>query len=549
MAAAAFTISVATPVYAQTPMVAPGAPTTPPAGAGPTPEMPAPQTVQGLPTLRLSGLSLSGSVDASETYATNVFGLGGTYSRSGDFITTVGLNLDAHDHTVRFDGDLQFRLAADHYASNSSYDRIYAYLTALATAELVPEHLFFRGSAFAAPLLVNNLGPLGAGGRPVATGSNTGIRDTYGYSISPDLKFRLGNFASSDTIVSQSSVFFVEPNAPDVTLPIAGQAPPGESYSYGATERISSGSDFNRLNWFLTGSWNQITGSGLVFTETSGVADMKYAVRPALAITGTFGYQTFTSNQALIRSFGGLVALGGLQIKLGPSFQADASAGWQFNSPSYIADLSYQLGPSTSFIASLTDAVTTPAGRLLGMAGQLGINGQGGFVNTGYQPNPIGAPPTVPGVTGYNPLPIDGLGINNSLVRYRSASGSVVHVLDRTQYRVTGFWTHYQTLTVLPAGIPSEGTSTGVELGIFRTVTPQLTGGLTSSYTVQDAFGGQYSILAASIDLSYSFSQRTQLFYRAAYIHRGSDAALVAVSPVSGNVTDTSVTIGIRRQF
>jgi hypothetical protein len=181
----------------------------------------------------------------------------------------------------------------------------------------------------------------------------------------------------------------------------------------------------------------------------------------------------------------------------------------------------------------------------MGMAGQLGVNGQGGFVNTGYQPNL----PTVPGVTGYNPLPIDGLGFNNSLVRYRSASGSVVHVLDRTQYRVTGFWTHYQTLTVLPAGIPSEGTSTGVELGIFRTVTPQLTGGLTSSYTVQDAFGGQYSILAASIDLSYSFSQRTQLFYRAAYIHRGSDAALVAVSPVSGNVTDTSVTLGIRRQF
>src|SRR6266446_6008793 len=540
----------ASPGYAQTPMGTAGPP---PIGAAPAPTtMPPASTVQGPPTLRLSGSSFSGSVDISETYATNAFGLGSAYTTAnggGDFITTLGLNLGAHDHTVRFDGDLQVRLVGDHYARNSSYDRVYGYLNALATAVLVPEHFFFYGSAFAAPILVNNLGPLGADGRPVATGPYTGTRDSYGYTISPDLKFRLGDFANSDTIVTQSSLFLVEPNAPTVTQTIPGQSPPTEFYSYGATQQLSSGIDFNRLNWILTGSWNKSTQSGLEFTQASGIGDLKFALNREVALLGTFGYQSFTSNQALIQSLVGPVALAGLQIILGPTFQADGRAGWRYNSPSYDGHLRSQPGPFTTLVASYDDTVTTPAGRLIGSTSQLGTDSQGGFINTTYQSNPNSPPPSIAGVTSFNSAPIDGLAINNSIVRYRMASASLLYLADRTQYRLTGFRTTYDTLTAVPSGIPLQSKSTGAEFGLSRTMTPRLTGRLRANYSVEDILGGEYNLYGGGLDLDYTVSLKTRTYLRVAYQRRDSNAALVAASPVSVSESDASIMIGLNRQF
>src|SRR5262249_18391201 len=66
-------------------------------------------TGTGLPSLRLSGrrLTIAGSI--SETYSTNGQGvptlLGGGAFGGPDFITQMSMDLAAHDHTVRFDGD------------------------------------------------------------------------------------------------------------------------------------------------------------------------------------------------------------------------------------------------------------------------------------------------------------------------------------------------------------------------------------------------------------------------------------------------------------
>ena len=537
----------------------PMTPAGPPAGGQAPAQAPAPtplqpgQVVQTPPTLRLTGFTATVSGDLSETYTSNAFGVGGTgaMAHQTDFVTTAGLNLAAHNHTLRFDGDMDLRVVGAFYANNPSYSSAYAYLNAVADAELVPEHLFFRGSAFAAPILVNDLGPIGAGGRPVAAGPNSGRRDMYGYTVAPTFAFRLGEFATSATSASQSSMFFVEPNTPLIDDgPIPGQEPPSGSLSYGASERISSGSAFFRLNWALTGSWYHTEqSSNLEFTQASGISDIRYAITREVVLLGTFGYQSLTSNQPLIEDLVGPIILGGAQVTLGPDFQISATAGKQFNNPSYIGNLIYRAGPFTTFTTSVTDTVTTPAGRLMSGLNQLGVNGQGNFVNTGYPVNPAVQPPTGSPVTGFNPVPIDGIGITNTIQRYRSVSSSLVYTAERTQYRLTGYATIYDTLTVLPTGIPPQGRARGGEFAVFRTMTPQLTGGFEVNYSVQDALGGTFDLLGGNIDVNYSISPLTSVFFQSAYIRRVASDDLLAVSPSSVDTSDTIVTIGIRRQI
>ena len=525
----------------------------------------------GGPTLRLSGRRFTAAMGLTETYTTNALGItngigianagGGNYS-GGDFITRLTLSLGAHDHTARFDGDLEYTLAGDAYARHPSYDGVYNYLNALGTATLIPERLVVRGSAFAAPILINGLGAIGAGNRPVAAGANSGIRDTYGYTISPDLMFRLGNFARSETTLNQSSIFFVQPGGASLSQTIPGSTAPTELISYGASERLSSGIDFNRLNWALTAFAIKQTQSGADLSQATIRGDFRYAVSREVVFFTDLGYQSITSKQGLSQSVSGPSAFGGIQYTPSPNFEADASAGSQFNSPSYVGNLRYQFAAFTSLSASVTDTVSTPAGRLIGGLGQLGANAQGNFFNTNFQLNPTTPPGTVSGISAFNPAPPDGAAITPTIFRYRSAYVTLLHIADRTQYRLTAYRTVYDTLSTVPLGITlpggsisvpvtirSRGTSTGADLEISRNMTPHLTGSLDANYSVQDALGGQYRLFGVSLNFSYLMTPQMQTFLNAAYLHRDSNAALVAVSPFSGSLSDASIMIGISRQF
>ena len=526
-------------------------PTTPagPSSGGQAPaQTPAPPAVQataaGAPSLRLTGFTFTASADLSETYTTNSYGVGGS-----DFITSAGLNLAAHNHTLRFDGDMALRLVGNYYANNPTFSDVHTYLTAVASAEIIPEHFRIQGTAFAEPMLINNLGPLGADDRPVA-----GSRDVYGYTVTPTFAFRLGEFATSTTTATQSSVFYIQPNGPTVQA-ISGLGAPTQSLSYGAAERFASGSAFFRLNWAVTGAWNYSESAyadqtgNLQFTTSSAIGDIKYALSREVAVLGTFGYQSLTSNQPLSEDLQGPVLLGGLQLTLGPNFEMNGMAGEQYNSPSYIGNLTYRAGPFTTFTTSLTDIVTTPTGRLLDRSTRLGVNGQGGFVDTGYPTNPAVTPPVGSPVTGFDPLPIDGIGITNSIQRYRSLVSSLVYTVDRTQYLLTGFATIYDTLTVVPSAIPTRGRSRGGQFSIYRTMTPQLTGGLDLGYTIEDTLGGQYNLFRGMVNANYNLSLRTAVFMTAAYVRRHSDDDLIAMVPSSADTSETSVTIGIRRQL
>ena len=501
----------------------------------------------GLPTIRLSGFRFTATGSLTETYTTNSLGIPDSavagYSGS-DLVTTATLALNLHDHTPRLDADFAYSLAALHYLNNPDFDRLSHFLTALATADLIRNRLQFTASAFASPILINGLGPQSA------AATNTGIRDTYGYTLYPDLTFRFGQFARSETILTQSSVFFVEPNGPKIDVSIPGALPvPDQVISYGATERISSGPDFFRLNWVLTGSVNKTTQADVDFTAATSTANIRYAFTRAIIVTSLVGYQSFTSNQTLSRSLEGPTATGGLQYRPSADFQASASAGWAFNSPSYSGDLRYQLGAFTSLVGSVTDTVTTPGDRLLGNLANLGVNANGDFINTGLVPNPGAAPGLVTGVSGFNPALLDGTSLTSSIVRYRYANLSLLHISDRTQYRLTGFHTQFDTLTEVTTGFSQEGDSTGLDLTISRNMTPLLVSAVSANVSSVNDLGGNYKTYQINLNVNYALSPFTQVFFSTSYSHRSSETSLAASSPLSGDYSDARVTVGINRRF
>jgi uncharacterized protein (PEP-CTERM system associated) len=532
----------ASSVSAQT-MTVPGgeagaAGTAPPAGAN-AEEAPAPAAAVGRPF----GFTHNEFVDLSQTYETNPLGLN---QNQADTFTDLSLGIGLHDHTPRFTGDLQYSLSGIAYARNSGYDQLYNSLYALGTAVIVPEHVFLRATAFASPVLLNGLGPVAAPGVPVAPGVNSGLTDTYGYSVSPDLTFRLENFARATTIVTQSAIYFVEPQGPEVGPigPLPG--PPSQVVAYSAVEQLTSGSDFARLHWQLTGSGDRFIESGIDFDVISGGANATYAITRDVAVLGSGGYETFSSNQELTQRISGAFWYGGLRLGLGPRGHADLEAGEQFGGPSYIGDVNYQISPLTSIVGTLTDTILTPAAALLGGFGQLGVNSQGNFFNTNYQ---VGsAPPaTISNVTGFTPGFPGGLAITDIISRYRFANLSLVHLVGRTQLRLSGYRYDFESV-VQNAPIPGQ-TTIGGEFAAFRNINPFLSGGVTIDYSDNTILGGSYATLSGSALATYQLSPFMQIYFRVAYIESRPNAALVAASPITSNITDTAITIGIHRNF
>jgi hypothetical protein len=325
--------------------------------------------------------------------------------------------------------------------------------------------------------------------------------------------------------------------------------------TYGATESISSGPDFYRLNWILAGNAAKTTEPGLEFTSATGTGNLRYAISRAIIVTGLFGYETFTSNQNLSQTVSGPIALGGVQLNPIKDFQLTAQAGWQFNSPSYQGSLFYQIGAFTSLVGSFSDTVTSPALRITGNLGSLGVNSAGDFYNTNFQVNPATPPSSVSSVSAFNPTPIDGSPITTSIVRYRSGTLSLVHISGRTQYRMTGFHTDYDTLTQFTPGlfapgfISPQGTSTGVDFAISRTMTPRLTGTVEATYTSAHENGIGYNLYQSSFNLNYLLSPVMQVYFLAGYSHRSSGAALTALSPLSADYSEAHITVGLHRQF
>jgi uncharacterized protein (PEP-CTERM system associated) len=484
------------------------------------------------------------NAELSETYTTNALGLTDAAKAVDDFDTRGSVHVALHEAVERFTADVDYRFSADYFARTSSSIQISNNLAGLADAVIFPEYVTFDTSFFAAPVFVSPLGAITSGGRPLPKGANSNIRDTYGYSAAPKLTFRLGDFASSTLTPSYSSVYFVRPAGASNVVPIGGTPPPHSS-TFSVVEQLISGDDFYRLHWSAVGTYTQTSHSALGLKESSGVAEIDYAVTRELYLLSNVGYQAYNAAVPLSKNLSGLVALGGVKWVYGTS-EASVRAGEQFNSASYLGEAHIEVSPSLTVAANLDDSISTPANQLLGNLSNLAATSSGSLYDTSdllSQNNPAS-------LGSFDPVSGGDFGFDNTISRYRAVRVSVLYDYLNTHFIFVAFGTRRNILSAVPAGESARQTNAGASLIGSRDLGPKLTVDLRLEYRNEQIFiAGHDNAINVGADAAYHLTPDVDLYFRADYVRRLSSATLTAALPPAGSLSDTSFTIGVRKAF
>ena len=488
--------------------------------------------------------TLNAGIDLSETYLTNVLGTAVPGDKKGDYDSRAALNLGLHEHTLRLSANATYTLSADYYLRNSSHLRVTNNFNGLADAVIIPGNLFFDARAFATPVYVSSLGSLAPVDETLPGNASANVRDTYGYEAAPKLTFRLGDFAKSDLTAEYGAVYLVQPSdaPPPTTLP--GLTPPPSNLSaYAISEIISNGISFSRLNWDLIGSDAEQSRSVGGLTTREGLADLKFAVSREFWLLAKGGFESLDASPALSRNLDGPIAMGGIRYTLGPAFDATVMAGRQYNSPSYIANLHYEMSATSAIVATVTDTVTTPAERLLEGLDKMAATDQGTLVDSTDQLSGGVAS----SFSTFDAAPTDNTSFDNVIARYRVAEAALLYEGLRTHLSLTGFGVIRDDLSPVPAGTALRQTSIGLAFLASRDLTPKTSATFGTTYSFQTILGGHDSILNTNGEIRYALAPDMSLYARAAYLQRISSDSLVAISPLNGNVSDAQFTIGIHR--
>lgn len=549
-AASAFTIATwpAAPGYAQTssaPSMTSGttansngpASNQAPAPAQPNPNAPVP--VRGGVPFNQHYFNFTAGLDLSENYTTNAAGAAGT--NVSDVYTRVGLNLGLDTERQRYSIHAAYTLNADFYYNHSRLNQITNHLNLDGKAQLIPDILKIEAQAFAQPIVLSQLGNLTSNNRAVPNG----VIDSYGYSVEPDLKFRLGDALISELIVDHGGVFFTSAHGSTPGPIIPGFVGPADTFTTAVTERLSSGDFFERFKWDVTGSDAETTQAPRNLSERSGLGTLSYALSHELSVLATGGYESIETNVALTKKLSGPVYFGGFQYSLGPSVQVDFRAGQQFNSLSFLGSLHYELTPTAAVVGTLTDSVTTPEAQLIGNLAGLGAAPNGGFVDAGA----LFSSGLAPSLANFDPAFLNNLSLEQSIVRNRNGFLTLYDDMARTHIALSFEVELRQTLSALPPGVPANTRAVGGSFRVSRDIRRNFKGEASFSYLRDTEFGGRADIFTTEGGLDYQLSQMMALYLRGSYIRRDSSASLRALTPVAGNLDEGLVTIGITRKF
>ena len=503
---------------------APDAPAAPAQDAAPTPA----------DTAR--PFDFSAGVSASETYASNSSGasLGG----KDDYISTIGFNAAIHDRTRTVALDATYSFGAAFYAKGTQSTQITNNLTAIGSIEAIEDHLLVTARAFAAPVIVSNVSSLTAGYRSVPNG----YRNSYGYAVSPDLRFRLDQFAVSDTVAMYGSTYFTNPAGPAPVI-IPGLAGPEDSTTRAVNQTIASGENFGRLGWTLDGSFSELKRKQGLLSEKGGTGQFRFAFSHEFSLLTTDGYEAISSTVPLTKNVSGLIAMGGFSWTWGEDFLLTAQAGRKFNNASYVGSLRYNLTPTSSIVGSANDQVTTPEGQLLDSLTNL-VATPSGALTTSDSLLGNGNAASLP---AFSPQPPTNFGFDQSISRYQTINISFLEDFERNHVALNVFGGRRTLLAGVPSG-PPVTESWGGQLTYSRNISPRTLGTLSGGYTQDQEFGGQGRTFRIDAQVTYAVSREMQLFMRTDYLDRHSSAVLTAVAPAfTGSLTDYEIAIGVSR--
>lgn len=484
---------------------------------------------------------LSGSVSFEQTYTTNAFGAPSGTNAPSDTFSRGMLQLSFSYLTRLTQAVGNYSFWADYYASHHNLSEYVNYLNLGARTELIPDHLSLNVTGFASPIVTSRAGVISAGGQLL---SSSNISNTYGYVVQPEYKFRLSDIATSITDVSESGVFFV---FPDVSNPVGVSATNVSNASlFAASQRFRSGEYFGRLQWTVTGDFNQLKQQSLTEKQTDGILDLAYAVDRSFQILATGGYNDFKVNVPLTRPLSGPEGMGGFRYTPSPSLQLMVEGGIRNRTPTYLGSVQWKLTERTSLLGALTDGISTPQGSIMS-----GLSGFGtALLNPGGAVSPLApigvVPQSInPALGTVSPLLSQGLAINNFLYHYRQGTVTLSHQMERTDVALS-FYEVRQTQVQSTPGIDTSASLYGITATASRRMWSNLGGYVSLSYSKADEFGGHDQIYQGDVGLNFSLSDTLMLYAADRYLYRQS--AYASATP-SGKTWIEEIAVGIRRNF
>jgi uncharacterized protein (PEP-CTERM system associated) len=487
---------------------------------------------------------LAGNIDLAEGYTTNANGGQGGSTGSPDTFTRGRLGLSLHYDSLRLKTEGHYSLSGDYYNRFHNLDRLANRLNLATTYEVDPDHLSVHVNAFAAPTFVSRVGPISASG---ATNSSN-YQQSYGYVAEPVLRLRLGDYATSQTSVSENAVFFSRPLSSTTysTVPITTAQ---NTNSITATERIMSEPYFGRLRWGLTGSYSDTRQTTQTLQQSRGTADIAYALDRVVALLATVGYSKFTSSNPLTQNPSGLIALAGFRYSIGPKFTLAAEAGSSNGFATYLGSLNWNPTPTFSIIGSMTDSVGLTQGNILNNLSTLATSAEGAFsyAQTDYlhgQQQSLN-----PQFATVSPIPTLGLALDNSVYHSRSVRLAFAHRDERNQYALSFFGNMRDRLSVTNDTTPSTSSLYGMSFTVSRKLRPDLTGHAGISYSLANEFSGQDRIFTADAGLTYTMAENLSTYITGRYLRRDSNGQIVNNVPVSNIESDFEAIVGVRRGF
>lgn len=482
---------------------------------------------------QIPGFQLRAALNVSETYTTNSVGTSSGVN-GPDWITMVGLNLGLNEHSRRVSLDATYSGLVNYYAQGTQSTQFTNDLQAVGNVIAIPDYLNFIGRAFAQPVVVSNIGAQTANGV-----SANGFRNAYGYTVGPDITFHLGDFADSDTNVTYGATYFTNLAGSSGFTGIPGIAGPENTTRRSVSETLSSGTDFSRLNWSLVAGLNETDRPQGLFAERSGIATLRYAISPEIALLGTGGYDAISNTTALTRNVSGPVGMGGIELIFGEDFDLQLEAGQKYNDFSFFGALRWNLSSSALLSGSATDTITTPEGDMLNNLSNLTASSNG-MLTSGAN---IYSSGLASSQGSFSAQPIGSLSYNQAITRIQRVDLNFADDFGRDHLIVNGFGMRLTQLSGIFFGPPVTN-SEGVQATFSHDLTRELSASIGGGYNNYEELGGNAGTYIINGQIAYSMSPNTQLYLRTDYLNRDSSANLQALSPFTGSYNDFRVTIG-----
>ncbi|HKY18154.1 MAG TPA: TIGR03016 family PEP-CTERM system-associated outer membrane protein [Rhizomicrobium sp.] len=486
----------------------------------------------------IPGLAFDAGFRLSESYVSNARGLAN--NSQADYVTQFGVDLGLHEHTRSVSIDATYAGSINYYAQDSQSTQFTNYLQALANIIAVPDYVNIFGRAFAQPVVINNVGIVTAPGGV----SSDGYRNSYGFSAGPEVRFRLGNFATSQTVATYGATYFTDLAGTSAFTPIPGIRGPQDMTMRSVTEKISSGTDFSRLSWGIVGLFSEIDRSQGLFTEKAGAGQLRYAITPGISLLATGGYDSISNSTPLFRDISGPIATGGISIAFGEDFFFEFQVGQKYNSASYQGSLRWNLSPTAVLAGSATDEVTTPEGQLLNSLTDLTATLNGTLTSSAN----VYANGTAATLGSFNAQPLGSTSFNQNISRYQRVNLSFSQDYERNHANVSVYVTRQTYLDGFFIG-PSSVNSWGMQGSFSHNFTRLFTGTIGAGYTSYEQFGGEAGTFNLNGQLSYSLSPQTNVYLRSDYMNRDSSSTLQTLSPFTGSLDDVRVTVGISHRL